>query len=99
MLFYFLVFSQAITAATWSKSPAIPFHQNPLQEIPLHTAHSNEKSVSLKPSSNSAAAPGARGRNREEIPGGSPLRFCDESRDTDLFTIDYIEVQPFPLYM
>lgn len=34
-----------------------------------------------------------------EIPGGSPLKFCNESRSTDLYSIDQIELYPNPLYM
>lgn len=34
-----------------------------------------------------------------EIPGSSPLRFCNESRDTDLFSIEQIELILNPLYM
>lgn len=32
-----------------------------------------------------------------EIPGGSPFRFCNESRDTDLYAINHIELYPQPL--
>lgn len=102
LLLFFLTLSQAITAAaTWSKSATVPFHQNPVQQLPLHAAHSNEQSLILTPSSSSksTAVPGASGKNNGEIPGGSPLRFCDESRDTDLYSVDYIELHPFPLYM
>ncbi|MCJ1266874.1 Phosphatidylglycerol/phosphatidylinositol transfer protein [Lobaria immixta] len=34
-----------------------------------------------------------------EIPGGSPLKFCNESRSTDLYSIDQIELYPNPLYI
>ncbi|MCJ1364601.1 Phosphatidylglycerol/phosphatidylinositol transfer protein [Acarospora aff. strigata] len=34
-----------------------------------------------------------------KIPGGSPLRFCNESSATDLFSIDEIELYPKPLYI
>ncbi|KAI9674952.1 MAG: hypothetical protein M1817_001358 [Caeruleum heppii] len=33
------------------------------------------------------------------IPGGSPLRFCNESRATDLYQIDHIELYPKPLHI
>lgn len=33
------------------------------------------------------------------LPGGSPLRFCNDSRGTDLYSIDQIELYPNPLYM
>ncbi|KAI9753212.1 MAG: hypothetical protein M4579_005278 [Chaenotheca gracillima] len=34
-----------------------------------------------------------------EIPGGSPLRLCNESAETDLYAIDHIELYPKPLYI
>ena len=34
-----------------------------------------------------------------KIPGGSPLRYCNVSRDTDLYQIDRIELYPSPLHM
>ncbi len=33
------------------------------------------------------------------IPGGSPLRYCNESRSTDLYQIEQIELYPEPLHM
>ena len=33
------------------------------------------------------------------IPGGSPLRYCSESRPTDLYSIERIELFPQPLYI
>lgn len=33
------------------------------------------------------------------IPGGSPLRHCSESRSTDLYSIDRVELWPQPLYI
>lgn len=33
------------------------------------------------------------------IAGGSPLRYCNESRDTDLYQIEHIELYPSPLHM
>lgn len=89
MLLCFLAFSQAITAS----------NKNSLQQLPLHPVRPNEPSIALTSPLKSKLVPGTDGGNRSEIPGGSPLRLCDESRDTDLFTINYIEVQPFPLYM
>lgn len=44
------------------------------------------------PSSTSLSLP-------SKISGGSPLRFCNESCATDLFSIDEIELHPNPLYM
>ena len=35
----------------------------------------------------------------EKIPGGSPLAYCNESRPTDLYQIDHIELYPNPLHM
>lgn len=35
----------------------------------------------------------------EKIPGGSPLAYCNESRMTDLYQIEYIELYPNPLHM
>ena len=37
--------------------------------------------------------------SRGTIPGGSALKFCNESRGTDLYAIDRIELYPKPLYM
>lgn len=34
-----------------------------------------------------------------KIAGGSPLRYCNESRDTDLYQVEYIELYPKPLHM
>lgn len=42
--------------------------------------------------SSSLPSPGA-------LPGGSPLTLCDDSRDTDLYSIDRVELYPKPLYM
>ena len=105
-LLFFIFFSHAVTAAAWSKSPTGLFHQSPLQQLSLRRTRSNEQSLALDSSSSKLTAVSGRDRgdgggdgNRGEIPGGSPLRFCDESRDTDLYAIDYIELQPFPLYM
>lgn len=107
-------FSYAITAAAWSSSPTAPSHQSPLQQLPPGRTRSNEQSLILISPSKSEAFPvsyggstgggssdggGGGGGNRGEVPGGSPLRLCEESRDTDLYAIDYIELQPFPLYM
>ena len=33
------------------------------------------------------------------VPGGSPLRYCNESSKTDLYQIEHIELYPNPLYM
>ncbi len=33
------------------------------------------------------------------VPGGSPLQYCNESRSTDLYSIEHIELYPLPLYM
>lgn len=34
-----------------------------------------------------------------QIPGGSPLRLCNESSKADLYQIEHIELYPNPLYM
>ena len=34
-----------------------------------------------------------------QIPGGSPLRYCNESSKADLYQIEHIELYPNPLYM
>lgn len=34
-----------------------------------------------------------------EIPGGSALKLCNRSRDTDLYSINKIELYPNPLHM
>lgn len=34
-----------------------------------------------------------------ELPGGSPLKLCNNSRDTDLYSIAWVELYPKPLYM
>lgn len=103
MLLLLLFFSPAKMAASWSKTgPSTPFHHAPLQQqLSLYNDRWDKQSVMLKSSSKPTAVLGTDGGGEipKKIPGGSPLRFCDESRDTDLFAIDYIELQPFPLYM
>jgi hypothetical protein len=35
----------------------------------------------------------------DEVPGGTPLSFCEVSRSTDLFDITSVELTKQPLYM
>lgn len=67
---------------------------NALQQIPLQleTDGPSDMMIPSSSSSSSSSLPG-------KIPGGSPLRFCDESRNTDLYAIDNIELYPKPLHM
>ncbi len=85
LFFLFAAYAVALTKSTDF------LVQNPLN---LHHAQRNGQSAILTSSKTFVGS-----QKQREIPGGSPLRFCEESRDTDLFAVDYIELVPYPLYM
>jgi hypothetical protein len=77
---------------------------NALQQKPLHSYRNGQSDMILN------LPPSFRNEQSDmilnlppslpaNIPGGSPLRLCNGSRDTDLYAIDRIELYPKPLYM
>ncbi|KAI9872213.1 MAG: hypothetical protein M1830_001903, partial [Pleopsidium flavum] len=59
--------------------------------LPQQQQQQQQQQQHVFPSSTSLSLP-------SKIPGGSPLRFCNESCATDLFSIDEMELHPNLLY-
>ncbi|KAI9794423.1 MAG: Phosphatidylglycerol/phosphatidylinositol transfer protein [Peltula sp. TS41687] len=68
-----------------------------VQALSWSTTMQRPLSPHSPPHQHSLASSGYMGNN--QIPGGSPFRFCHESHEADLFSISQIELDPQPLHI